>query len=248
MKTTLLSTVAAVALALSFGAASAQEKMPSTGGSSSSGGMERSAPSGGGAAEHGMSSERREGATEHGQSKGMQAQSPTSGKKADERNAQAPGETKSNRMSSDKNASDRATQHTGDNSKAGMNDKTGTNAAGNNATGTNAAGTNAAGTNAQTDTRSKNTVGAAPSSETRLTNEQRTEIRDKVIATGPRVNNVNFALSVGTMVPNTVHVVEVPPVIVRIHPEWRGYRYFVANDRVIIVERDSLRIVAVLDV
>ena len=81
-----------------------------------------------------------------------------------------------------------------------------------------------------------------------MTTEQRTQIREKVIATGPKVTNVNFSLNVGTVVPNTVRVVEVPPVIVDLHPEWRGYRYFVANDQVIIVDRTTLRIIAVLDV
>jgi hypothetical protein len=43
-------------------------------------------------------------------------------------------------------------------------------------------------------------------------------------------------------------VVEVPATIVRIHPQWKGYRYFVYNDEIIIVEPRTLRIVAVLDV
>jgi hypothetical protein len=92
------------------------------------------------------------------------------------------------------------------------------------------------------------TVGAAPAGQARLTTEQRTQIRQQVIASGPRVNSVNFALSVGTVVPRDVRVVEVPTVILDIHPEWRGYRYFVVNDQVVIVEPDTLRIVAVLDV
>ena len=63
----------------------------------------------------------------------------------------------------------------------------------------------------------------------------------------PRVNNVNFSLSVGTVVPTTVRVVAVPPVLVEIHPRWRGFMYFVVGDQIIIVDR-SHRIVAVLAV
>lgn len=92
------------------------------------------------------------------------------------------------------------------------------------------------------------TVGAAPSSETKLTTEQRTQIREKVIATGPRVTNVNFALNVGTVVPRDVRFAEVPTVIIDLHPEWRGYSYFIVNDEVVIVDRSTLRIVAILDV
>ncbi len=41
---------------------------------------------------------------------------------------------------------------------------------------------------------------------------------------------------------------KMPEVIVDIHPEWRGYRYFIVNDEVVIVEPDTLKIVAVIDV
>ncbi len=82
-----------------------------------------------------------------------------------------------------------------------------------------------------------------------LTTEQRTKIRQTVLTGGnaPRVSKVNFSLSVGTAVPTSVHVVTVPQVIVDIHPEWRGYLYFVVGDQIIIVDRGH-RIVAVLAV
>jgi hypothetical protein len=35
---------------------------------------------------------------------------------------------------------------------------------------------------------------------------------------------------------------------VEIHPDWRGYMFFVVGDDIVVVEPDSLRIVAVLDV
>jgi hypothetical protein len=44
-----------------------------------------------------------------------------------------------------------------------------------------------------------------------------------------------------------VHVVEVSPVLIEIHPEWRGYFYFVVNDEIIIVDRGH-RIIAVIAV
>jgi hypothetical protein len=83
-----------------------------------------------------------------------------------------------------------------------------------------------------------------------LTTEQRTKIRETVFksSNAPRVSNVNFSLNVGTPVPRTVHVVDVPEVIVEVHPEWRGYRYFIVNDELVIVEPDTLRIVAIIDV
>jgi hypothetical protein len=65
-----------------------------------------------------------------------------------------------------------------------------------------------------------------------LTTQQRTQIRRTVLAGGnaPRVNNVNFSLRVGTTVPTSVRVVEVPPSLIEIHPQWRRHMYFVVGD------------------
>jgi hypothetical protein len=70
-----------------------------------------------------------------------------------------------------------------------------------------------------------------------LTTEQRTKIRE----TGPRAGNVNFSISVGTVVPTTVLVVAVPPTLA----QWRGQRYFVVGNQMIIVDSNN-RIVAVI--
>jgi peptidoglycan hydrolase-like protein with peptidoglycan-binding domain len=52
---------------------------------------------------------------------------------------------------------------------------------------------------------------------------------------------------VGTTVPTSVRVVEVPDVLVRIHPEWRSHRFFVVREDIVIVDT-SHRIVAVVPV
>jgi Protein of unknown function (DUF1236) len=80
-----------------------------------------------------------------------------------------------------------------------------------------------------------------------LTTEQRTKIRETVLVGGnaPRVNNVNFSISVGTSVPRSVRVVAVPAPLIEIYPEWRGHMYFVVGDEIIIVDNDH-RIIAVL--
>jgi hypothetical protein len=91
--------------------------------------------------------------------------------------------------------------------------------------------------------------GRSGGSTVNLTTEQRTKIRETVLVGGnaPRVSNVNFSIRVGTVVPSSVRVVEVAPVLVEIHPEWRGYFYFVVGDEIIIVDRNH-HIVAVLAV
>jgi hypothetical protein len=82
-----------------------------------------------------------------------------------------------------------------------------------------------------------------------LTAEQQTKIRETVLARSdvPRLNTINFALTVGTTVPNTVHVVEVPETLIAIYPEWREDMYFVVRDDIVIVDH-SHRIVALVPV
>jgi peptidoglycan hydrolase-like protein with peptidoglycan-binding domain len=63
----------------------------------------------------------------------------------------------------------------------------------------------------------------------------------------PRVNNVNFSLNMGTVVPTEVHVVAVPDVIVRYYPQFREDMYFVVRDDIVIVDR-SHKIVAMMPV
>jgi Protein of unknown function (DUF1236) len=80
--------------------------------------------------------------------------------------------------------------------------------------------------------------------------EQRTRIRETVIKekNAPRVGKVDFSVREGTVIPRTVRTVEIPEVIVEIHPEWRGYKYFLVNEELVVVDPGTLRIVAVIDV
>jgi hypothetical protein len=83
---------------------------------------------------------------------------------------------------------------------------------------------------------------------TTITTEQRTEIRQTIIKSGsaPRVTNVDFTISVGTVVPRTVKVAVLPPRVIEIYPAWRGYRYFLVGDRIIIID-DAYRIVFIIE-
>jgi peptidoglycan hydrolase-like protein with peptidoglycan-binding domain len=81
-----------------------------------------------------------------------------------------------------------------------------------------------------------------------LNTEQRTRIRQTVLASNaPRVSRVDFSVSVGTVVPRHVTIVDVPPALIEINPAWRGYDYFVVEEEIIIVTPER-RIVAVVPV
>jgi len=84
-----------------------------------------------------------------------------------------------------------------------------------------------------------------------LTQEQKSTIRTTVLqsSSAPKVSRsqINFNISVGTVVPRSgVRFVTVPDTIVRIHPAWRGYSYFIVDEEIIIVDSRTLQIVAVL--
>ena len=227
MRTTLLSTVCAAALALSCAAASAQT-MDKSGGAGAPGATEKSAPAGetnksemnkgASPTQHGTM-EHAQGATKPQERMENKAESGKPEGKAQNRSAQTgkseqPAASTNSRMSSETN-------------KMGAEKSA----------------------NERTNLNAGKTVGAAPSSETKLTTEQRTQIREKVIATGPRVNHADFVLNVGTVVPRSVHFAALPPTIIDIYPDWRGrdYAYFIVNDQVVIVDRSSMQIVAVLE-
>jgi Protein of unknown function (DUF1236) len=96
------------------------------------------------------------------------------------------------------------------------------------------------------ETRSQTTGQAGAGA--KLSTEQRTKIttviRDQHIAP---VNNVNFAISIGTRVPREVSFHPLPAEVVTVYPEWRGYEFFLVRDQIIVVDPRTLEIVAVLE-
>jgi hypothetical protein len=103
----------------------------------------------------------------------------------------------------------------------------------------------------QEDRRETTGQGAASgrSSAVNISTENRIKIHNVIIEerSAPRVDHVDFNISVGTVVPKTVKLVTVPSTIVSIEPSWRGFEYFLVGDQIIIVNPRTMEIVAVLD-
>jgi Protein of unknown function (DUF1236) len=94
--------------------------------------------------------------------------------------------------------------------------------------------------------------GAAPNKgnvSVNITPEKRTQIHQIFIKerSAPRVDRVDFDLSVGTAVPGSVRFVAVPNTIIAIEPSWRGYDYFMVGDQIVIVDPRSMEIVAIIE-
>jgi|307.fasta_scaffold58545_1 hypothetical protein len=60
--------------------------------------------------------------------------------------------------------------------------------------------------------------------------------------------NTHFRLTPGSVAPPNTVIHPLPPQLRQLHPEWRGYMYFVAGDQIAIVESTTLRIVSILPV
>jgi Protein of unknown function (DUF1236) len=101
----------------------------------------------------------------------------------------------------------------------------------------------------ETTRKNEGTEGGMQGRNAAMTGEQRTKIRETVLNRNdvPRVNRVDFAMNVGTVVPDSVRIVEVTPALAEIDPAWRGDEYFVVHDEIVIVDQ-SRRIVATLPV
>ncbi|MBV8509423.1 MAG: DUF1236 domain-containing protein [Xanthobacteraceae bacterium] len=112
------------------------------------------------------------------------------------------------------------------------------------------AGTAGAAGQSGTSTATTGAVGGEAGSNVTLNTEQKTRIRETVLSGSnvPRVNNVNFALNVGTVVPQNVRFAPLPPALVEINPGWRSYEYFVVQEEIIIIDPHSRKIIAVLPV
>jgi hypothetical protein len=80
-----------------------------------------------------------------------------------------------------------------------------------------------------------------------LTTEERTKITTVIKEAKVRpLDNVTFAVSVGTRVPHDVHLYALPREVVAVHPAWRHYEYVLVRDDIIVIDPASFEIVAVL--
>jgi hypothetical protein len=98
------------------------------------------------------------------------------------------------------------------------------------------------------DSRTTVTTGQAGAS-AKLSTEQRTRITSVIREQHVQpVTRVDFDIRPGIRVPRTVSFHPLPPDVVTIYPEWRGYEYFLVNDRIVVVDPRTLEIVDVIDV
>jgi hypothetical protein len=105
-----------------------------------------------------------------------------------------------------------------------------------------------------TDTRSNATTGqgaAGARGAVNLSTEQRTKITSTIKSRSTEyrpVTNVNFSISVGARVPRSgVTLYTLPTEVVAVYPAWRGYKFILVNDEIVVVDPNTFEIVAVIE-
>jgi len=110
---------------------------------------------------------------------------------------------------------------------------------------------NNAQTKGATDTKSgtsQTTGNAATSATAAPPPEKRTQINTAIRSEKiQETTNVNFNISVGAAVPASVHFHPLPPRIVEIYPEWRGYEVILVHGRYVIVRPQTREIVYIIE-
>ena len=91
-------------------------------------------------------------------------------------------------------------------------------------------------------------AGSAGGRSVELSERQRTQIKGLIVKgrNVPRVNSSNFSVAVGSAVPRDVHVAPLPPDVIRVVPEYRGFDYVVVRDQLLIIDPDTMKVIAVL--
>jgi hypothetical protein len=80
-----------------------------------------------------------------------------------------------------------------------------------------------------------------------VSEQQRTRIHERIgrLRT-QRLNRADFSLEVGAAVPRSVRVYTLPPEIVEVVPEYRGYDYVLVGEDIVIIDPESHEIVGVI--
>jgi hypothetical protein len=97
-------------------------------------------------------------------------------------------------------------------------------------------------------TDSKTTGNAATSATAAPPAEKRGQIASAIKSEKiQETTNVNFNIAVGTTVPASVHFYPLPPRIVEIYPEWRGYEVIRVHGQYVIVRPQTREIVYIIE-
>ena len=80
-----------------------------------------------------------------------------------------------------------------------------------------------------------------------ISNEKASRIADTLWSTAsPAQTSVNINVDVGEPLPGNVELMPLPPAVVELVPEYRGYEYVVVHDEIVIVQPSTRKVVEVI--
>jgi hypothetical protein len=106
----------------------------------------------------------------------------------------------------------------------------------------------------RSETKSSTTTGQGAASSrgaANLSTEQRTKITTTIRSHKTEyhpVEHVKFSISIGTRVPRSgVTLYTLPATVVEVYPAWRGYKFILVGDQIVVIDPGTYEIVAVLE-
>jgi hypothetical protein len=80
-----------------------------------------------------------------------------------------------------------------------------------------------------------------------LSTEQRTKITTIIRQQKVESAHLNVSVTVGTRIPESVHIYPLPVQVIEIYPQWRGYNYILVGDQIVIIDPRTHEIVAIVE-
>jgi hypothetical protein len=83
----------------------------------------------------------------------------------------------------------------------------------------------------------------------KLEAKQRTVVRESLGKRNMRPTKVNFSISVGTVVPRTVVLYDLPDTLIEFEPEYRRYKFIMSDDNtILVIDPETWEIVDVIEI
>jgi hypothetical protein len=80
-----------------------------------------------------------------------------------------------------------------------------------------------------------------------LSTEQRIRITSIIKQQKVESAHLNVSVTVGTRIPESVHVYPLPVQVIEIYPQWRGYEYILMGDQIVIIDPRTHEVVAIVE-
>ncbi len=99
----------------------------------------------------------------------------------------------------------------------------------------------------RSESKSGTTGQGAAAGASKLTTKQRTRIMTVIKRQKVESTHLNISVRVGVHIPTSVHYYPLPPEVVAIYPEWRGYDYILVGDQIVVIDPDGRAVVAIIE-